>query len=90
MTSPVETTNGATRRDFLKVLGVAGAATTMVGCSTDKVEKLIPYVTSPDNTVPGVSAITPPPAANARPGAACSSRPATAGPSRRKATPTIR
>ena len=55
MTSPVETTNGATRRDFLKVLGVTGAATTMVGCSTDKVEKLIPYVTSPDNTVPGVS-----------------------------------
>ena len=54
MTSPVETTNGATRRDFLKVLGVAGAATSMVGCSTDKVEKLIPYVTSPDNTVPGV------------------------------------
>ncbi|MHB1312973.1 MAG: molybdopterin-dependent oxidoreductase [Gemmatimonadaceae bacterium] len=51
----METTNGATRRDFLKVLGVAGAATSMVGCSTDKVEKLIPYVTSPDNTVPGVS-----------------------------------
>jgi len=55
MTNPVETPNGVKRRDFLKVLGVTGAATTMVGCSTDKVEKLIPYVTSPDNTVPGVS-----------------------------------
>ncbi len=55
MTTPVETPNGVKRREFLKVLGVTGAATTMVGCSTDKVEKLIPYVTSPDNSVPGVS-----------------------------------
>ncbi len=55
MTTPAETTNGVKRRDFLKVLGVTGAATTMVGCSTDQVEKLIPYVTSPDNSVPGVS-----------------------------------
>ena len=55
MTTPVETTNGVKRRDFLKVLGVTGAATSMVGCSTEAVEKLIPYVTSPDNTVPGVS-----------------------------------
>ena len=55
MTTPVETSNGVKRRDFLKVLGVAGAATAMVGCSTDAVEKLIPYVASPDNTVPGVS-----------------------------------
>jgi molybdopterin-containing oxidoreductase family iron-sulfur binding subunit len=44
------------RREFLKVLGVTGAATTLVGCYSDKIEKLIPYVTSPDNTVPGVSA----------------------------------
>ena len=55
MTTRPETTNGVKRRDFLKVLGVTGAATTMVGCSTESVEKLIPYVTSPDNTVPGVS-----------------------------------
>ena len=43
------------RRDFLKVLGATGAATTLVGCYSDKIEKLIPYVNSPDNTVPGVS-----------------------------------
>jgi anaerobic selenocysteine-containing dehydrogenase/Fe-S-cluster-containing dehydrogenase component len=43
------------RRDFLKVLGVGGAAAATVGCYTDQVEKLIPYTTSPDNTVPGVS-----------------------------------
>jgi Fe-S-cluster-containing dehydrogenase component/formylmethanofuran dehydrogenase subunit B len=43
------------RRDFLKVLGVGTAATTMLGCASEKVEKLIPYLVSPDQTVPGVS-----------------------------------
>ena len=43
------------RRDFLKVLGVSTAATTMLGCASEKVEKLIPYLISPDQTVPGVS-----------------------------------
>jgi molybdopterin-containing oxidoreductase family iron-sulfur binding subunit len=43
------------RREFLKVLGVGGAAATAAACYNEPVEKLIPYVTSPDNTVPGVS-----------------------------------
>jgi anaerobic selenocysteine-containing dehydrogenase/Fe-S-cluster-containing dehydrogenase component len=43
------------RRDFLKVLGAGGAATAMLGCAQEKVEKLIPYLVSPDETVPGVS-----------------------------------
>lgn len=43
------------RREFLKVLGVSSAATAAVGCGTSSVEKLIPYLVSPDNTVPGVS-----------------------------------
>ncbi|MEO8909606.1 MAG: molybdopterin-dependent oxidoreductase [Gemmatimonadaceae bacterium] len=43
------------RREFLKVLGVGTAATTMLGCTSEKVEKLIPYLVSPDQTVPGVS-----------------------------------
>src|SRR6478735_10405787 len=42
---------GVKRRDFLKVLGAA----TAVGCSQERVEKLIPYLVSPDETVPGVS-----------------------------------
>jgi len=46
---------GVKRRDFLKVLGVTGAAGAAVGCSSDRVEKLIPYLVNPDNTVPGVS-----------------------------------
>ena len=51
------TATGATvkRRDFLKVLGVTSAAASTVGCYNDQVEKLIPYVSSPDQTVPGVS-----------------------------------
>ena len=47
--------NGVKRREFLKVLGVSTAATTMLGCTQEKVERLIPYLVSPDQTVPGVS-----------------------------------
>ena len=47
--------NGVKRREFLKVLGVGTAATTMLGCASEKVERLIPYLVSPDQTVPGVS-----------------------------------
>jgi molybdopterin-containing oxidoreductase family iron-sulfur binding subunit len=46
---------GGTRRQFLKVLGAAGATTAVAGCASDRVERLIPYVNHPDNTVPGVS-----------------------------------
>ncbi|HEY8165713.1 MAG TPA: molybdopterin-dependent oxidoreductase, partial [Gemmatimonadaceae bacterium] len=50
-----EVKGGVRRREFLKVLGATGAATTMIGCSSERVEKLIPYLVSPDDTVPGVS-----------------------------------
>ncbi|MGQ0539147.1 MAG: molybdopterin-dependent oxidoreductase [Gemmatimonadaceae bacterium] len=43
------------RREFLKVLGATGAAAGAVGCTREQVEQLVPYVVSPDNTVPGVS-----------------------------------
>ena len=49
-------TPGVKRRDFLKVVGAGTAvASTMIGCTSEKVEKLIPYLVSPDETVPGVS-----------------------------------
>lgn len=47
--------DGIKRRDFLKVLGVSGAGATLVGCSTENVEKLLPYVVPPEDITPGVS-----------------------------------
>ena len=46
---------GIKRRDFLRVLGVSGAGAGLVGCSTDEVQKLIPYVTAPEEITPGVA-----------------------------------
>jgi molybdopterin-containing oxidoreductase family iron-sulfur binding subunit len=41
------------RRDFLKVMGVTGAGVAAAGCSTGKVERLIPYVIPSEDIVPG-------------------------------------
>src|SRR5437867_2584746 len=52
-----ETTASGTpvrRREFLKVLGAGTAAAGAVACS-EPTGKLIPYLVSPDQTVPGVS-----------------------------------
>ena len=46
---------GLDRRDFVKTLGAAAATTAMLGCTQEQVEKLIPYLASPDGMVPGVS-----------------------------------
>jgi molybdopterin-containing oxidoreductase family iron-sulfur binding subunit len=44
------------RRRFLTVLGTTGAgAVALSGCSTDRVEKLIPYLVQAEDQVPGVS-----------------------------------
>jgi molybdopterin-containing oxidoreductase family iron-sulfur binding subunit len=48
-------TDGIKRRDFLKVLGVTGAGATLTGCSTERVERLLPYVTMPEDVTPGVA-----------------------------------
>ena len=46
--------SGMDRRRFLKVLGVTGGgAAALSGCSTDQVEKLIPYLVPPENQIPG-------------------------------------
>ncbi|MFW6089630.1 MAG: 4Fe-4S dicluster domain-containing protein [Gemmatimonadota bacterium] len=51
-------TNGmeTSRRDFLKVLGVAGAGAATVSCGPPDVgDKLIPYLVPPDDIVPGTN-----------------------------------
>ncbi|HEY9722739.1 MAG TPA: molybdopterin-dependent oxidoreductase, partial [Oscillatoriaceae cyanobacterium] len=46
---------GVKRREFLKVLGASSAAVAAAGCAREPSGKLIPYLVSPDETVPGVS-----------------------------------
>jgi anaerobic selenocysteine-containing dehydrogenase/Fe-S-cluster-containing dehydrogenase component len=44
------------RRKFLTVLGASGGgALALSGCSTDKVERLIPYLVQSEDQIPGVS-----------------------------------
>lgn len=47
--------DGIKRRDFLKVAGVGGAGASMFGCSTERVEKLLPYVVPDEEITPGVA-----------------------------------
>ncbi len=47
---------GMDRRRFLTVLGVSGAGAAAVsGCSTDRIEKLVPYLVQSEDQVPGVA-----------------------------------
>jgi len=48
--------NGAiNRRDFLKVIGVAGGTAVLAaGCSSSPVDTLIPYVVPPEDMIPGI------------------------------------
>ena len=47
--------DNVSRRKFLTVLGVTGAGTAALsGCSTSKVEKLIPYLVQDEDQVPGI------------------------------------
>ncbi|HET9949070.1 MAG TPA: molybdopterin dinucleotide binding domain-containing protein [Longimicrobiales bacterium] len=50
-----ERADGIRRRDFLKVVGVSGAGAALVGCSTEDVERLLPYSVGPEDVTPGVA-----------------------------------
>jgi len=53
--SDVTQNEGIDRRRFLTVLGVTGAGAAVVsGCSTDQVEKLVPYLVQSEDQVPGI------------------------------------
>src|SRR5580700_6786685 len=43
------------RREFPKILGAGTATAAATGCSTGVNKRMIPYLVSPDDTVPGVS-----------------------------------
>ncbi|NIP58393.1 MAG: twin-arginine translocation signal domain-containing protein, partial [Gemmatimonadetes bacterium] len=47
--------DGIRRRDFLKVVGAGSAGAGLLGCSTEDVERLIPYVVPPEEITPGVA-----------------------------------
>src|SRR3977135_3835641 len=51
-----ESPSAIDRRRFLTVLGASGAgAVALSGCSTDRVERLIPYLVQAEDQVPGVA-----------------------------------
>lgn len=45
---------GIKRRDFLKIIGVAGGTAAVTGACSDPVEQIIPYVIPPEGIIPGV------------------------------------
>ncbi len=42
------------RRDFLKILGVAGGTAALAGACSEPVEQIIPYVIPPEGIIPGI------------------------------------
>jgi anaerobic selenocysteine-containing dehydrogenase/ferredoxin len=47
--------DGIGRREFIRLLGASSASAGLVGCSTDHVQKLLPYVVAPETITPGVA-----------------------------------
>jgi molybdopterin-containing oxidoreductase family iron-sulfur binding subunit len=45
---------GIKRRDFLKIIGVAGGTAAVAGACSDPVEQIIPYVIPPEGIIPGI------------------------------------
>ncbi|MGH7892296.1 MAG: twin-arginine translocation signal domain-containing protein, partial [Thermodesulfobacteriota bacterium] len=45
---------GIKRRDFLKIIGVAGGTAAVAGSCSNPAEQIIPYVIPPEGIIPGV------------------------------------
>ena len=49
-----EKKGGIKRRDFLKIIGVAGGTAAVASSCSEPVEQIIPYVIPPEGIIPGV------------------------------------
>lgn len=44
---------GLDRRDFMKIMGASALMASLAGCSRRPVQKIVPYVTNPEEIIPG-------------------------------------
>jgi len=44
---------GLERRDFMKIMGASALMASLAGCTQRPVQKIVPYVTNPDEIIPG-------------------------------------
>jgi MoCo/4Fe-4S cofactor protein with predicted Tat translocation signal len=49
-----ELTDGVTRRDMMRLLGASLSLAGLAGCVRRPVEEIVPYVTAPEDTLPGI------------------------------------
>ena len=45
---------GLERRDFMKIMGASALMASLAGCTKRPVQKIVPYVTNPEEIIPGV------------------------------------
>ncbi|MGE3260530.1 MAG: TAT-variant-translocated molybdopterin oxidoreductase [Bacteriovoracia bacterium] len=45
--------DGLDRRDFMKIMGASALMASLAGCSRRPVQKIVPYVTNPEEIIPG-------------------------------------
>ncbi len=51
--APMTAKEDLSRRDFLKLMGASLVMTMLPGCSRQPLEKIVPYVTAPEEIIPG-------------------------------------
>ncbi len=46
--------DGVDRRDFMKIMGASALMASLAGCTRRPVQKIVPYVTNPEEIIPGL------------------------------------